>query len=195
MAARKSVDDGVVYQLKVTLRGSKPPIWRRIEVSGNTRLNKLHNILQIVMGWWNCHLHAFEFPGGERYTSPEFGAEWSDLGATDLSDKKVTLAEVAPMEKASFYYEYDFGDDWYHRVVVERIRPKEAGVRYPRCLAGKRRCPPEDCGGIWGYADLLEAVRDPNHERHEELVEWLPAGFDAEAFNLAEVNQQLKHLR
>jgi len=178
-----------VYQLKVTLKGSKPPIWRRVQVPGNTILSELHGIIQVAMGWENCHLYQFEIGG--RYFSdpvPEWGDQMKDAGRTRLN-------QVVTRGKTKFAYDYDFGDGWQHEILVEKIQPAEAGVPYPSCLSGKRACPPEDCGGIWGYADLLEIINDPEHEEYEERIEWLGDGFDPEAFDVNEVNGALIGMR
>jgi hypothetical protein len=178
-----------VYQLKVTLMDSKPPIWRRIQVSSDITLYTLHQIIQEAMGWTDSHLHQFII-GGKYYgePNPDYGFEMAD-------ESRVKLNRVVKGEKAKFRYEYDFGDNWQHQIVVEKILTPEAGVHYPRCLTGKRNCPPEDCGGVWGYADFLEAIQNPEHPEHDELLEWVGGEFDPEAFDLDEVNQALKHIR
>lgn len=176
-----------IYQLKVTLNNSKPPIWRRIEVSGNTGLDKLHHILQATMGWWDAHLHQY-IVGHTYYgrPDPDYGFDM------DMEDeRKVKLNQIAPAEKSRFIYEYDFGDSWEHLIVVEKIFPPEQGVRYPRCIKGKRACPPEDVGGVWGYQSFIEAITDPNHPEHEEILEWWGDDFDPAAFDLEEVNDAL----
>ena len=175
-----------IYQLKVTLKYSKPPIWRRIEVPGNTRLDKLHDILQTTMGWWNAHLHQF-IVGGTYYGEPH-----PDYGFDMRDERKVKLNQIAPGEKSKFVYEYDFGDSWEHVILVEKVLPPEKGVHYPRCIKGKRACPPEDVGGVWGYDDFVEAVKDPNHPEHEDMLEWWGDDFDPEAFDLEEVNEALQ---
>lgn len=176
-----------IYQIKVTLNGSKPPIWRRIQVRGDITLAKLHGILQVVMGWEDYHLHAFRVEGIEYgRPDPDFPVQ---------SDKRVKLEQLIPGEKTKFRYEYDFGDAWEHVLEVEKILPPEPDAHYPRCLAGKRACPPEDVGGIWGYADFLAAVRDPKHPEHEELLEWAGGEFDPEAFDLDAVNRTLARIR
>jgi hypothetical protein len=185
--ARRSRPPSEVYQIKVTLRGSKPPIWRRIQVPGDIRLDRLHTVLQIVMGWEDYHLHAFTIHGAS-YGQPD-----RELG--HLNEARVRLSEVVDEEKTRFLYEYDFGDSWEHELLVEKILPPEPGVSYPRCIAGKRSGPPEDCGGIWGYADFVEAIRDPAHPEHDELLEWAGGEFDPEAFDLAAINDQLSRLR
>jgi hypothetical protein len=176
------------YQLKVTLRDSKPPIWRRLQVSGKTSLAKLHDILQIAMGWTNSHLHQFVV-SEQVYSDPTFELE------DTLNEKRITLEGLGLQPKMRFSYEYDMGDDWQHEVLVEKILDPEPGVRYSRCLTGKRACPPEDCGGIYGYYDLLEAVEDPHHPEHENLLDWLGTDFDPNAFDLEAVNAQLRTLK
>jgi hypothetical protein len=178
----------VVYQIKVTLKGSKPPIWRRMQVTSETTLVKLHRILQRVMGWEGSHLYQFVI-GGIVYGDPGM------LGELDVEDARtVTLDTLVRGEKSKFLYEYDFGDSWEHELLVEKILPQEEGKRYPLCLTGKRACPPEDCGGIWGYVDFLEAIRDPKHPEHEEMLEWVGGEFDPDAFDLEEVNTELQRL-
>lgn len=179
-----------VYQLTVTLAESDPPIWRRFQVAGDISLAKLHQVLQIVMGWQNSHLHQF-MVGGTPYGEPDPALQELELE----NERKARLDQVAPSVGSRFIYEYDFGDSWQHEILVEQIAPAEPGVRYPVCLAGERACPPEDCGGIWGYSDLLEAVRDPDHPEHDEMIEWLEGDFDPEAFDRDAVNQALKQIR
>ncbi len=109
--------------------------------------------------------------------------------------QRTKLSQVAKGEKNKFSYVYDMGDNWEHELVVEKILSPEAGKHYPVCLTGKRACPPEDCGSIWGYAELLEIIKDPEHEEYEERMEWLGEEFNPEAFNTEEVNQALESLR
>lgn len=184
----KKADDSAVYQLKVTLKGSKPPIWRRFQVRGSTTLAKLHRILQIVMGWEDYHLHQF-IVGGVYYGVPD--PDW-DLDVK--SERWVKLEQVVSDVKDHFVYEYDFGDSWEHEIVVEKVVPPEPDVRYPICLTGKRACPPEDVGGIWGYPEFLEAIHNPEHPEHEAMLEWIGGAFDPEAFDLEAVNQALRRL-
>ncbi|HEX2974029.1 MAG TPA: plasmid pRiA4b ORF-3 family protein [Tepidisphaeraceae bacterium] len=188
-----------LYQLKVTLADSKPPIWRRIVVAGNTRLDELHVVLQIVMGWTDSHLHRFIIGsglpkrggldallrGGQYYSDPEFGLEEA------ANETKVRLDEVVGEEKFKFLYEYDMGDSWMHEILVEKISVMEPDTAVPRCLEGKLAGPPEDIGGIGGYYEMLEALADPKHEQHEDMKEWI-GEYDPEHFDLAEVNAELK---
>ena len=177
----------LAYQIKVSLDVIRPPVWRRIVVPGDTTLSKLHDILQVVMGWENYHLHQFTI-AGKRYGDAgqdEFG----ELGFLD--ERRHRLSQLIPREGFRLSYEYDFGDGWQHTLVVEKIVPSEEGSRYPVCLAGKRACPPEDVGGVWGYEEYLAALQDPEDPEHDEWLQWR-GEFDPEAFNLEKVNSELK---
>ena len=185
-AAPKKAAPTEVYQLKVTLDGLKPPVWRRVLVDGNATLDNLHWIIQLAMGWTNSHMHDF-VSAGRTYGMP------GPYALDDALDEgKFRLKQVAPAEQAKFRYEYDFGDDWRHTVLVEKILPPEPDTPYPVCVKGTRNCPPEDCGGIWGYADFLAAMADLNHPEHDDLTEWHGGPFDPEAFDLDEVNARLR---
>ncbi|MEW6716680.1 MAG: plasmid pRiA4b ORF-3 family protein [Chloroflexota bacterium] len=179
-----------IYQIKVTLDDSRPPIWRRILVPGNTTLLKLHDILQIVMGWEDYHLHMYTIEG-LIYGDPA-DDKYGDLGTINEANHK--LSQVIHREGQRFSYEYDFGDSWDHTLVVEKILPPQEDVRYPLCLRGKRACPPEDVGGVWGYENFLEAISDPNHDMHEEYLNWIGGDFDPETFDPEEVNTQLRSM-
>ena len=188
MARTQRIPMREVYQIKVTLKGSKPPIWRRMQVASDTTLVQLHRIVQRVMGWAGSHLYQFVI-GNVAYGDPGM------LGELDAKDgRTVTLETIVRREKDKFLYEYDFGDSWEHELLVETRLPLEEGKRYPICLAGKRACPPEDCGGIWGYASFLEAIRDPEHPEHDEMLEWVGSEFDPDAFDLDEINRELPRL-
>jgi pRiA4b ORF-3-like protein len=180
-----------IYQIKVTLRDSQPLIWRRVQVSSDTTLAKLHRILQCVMGWEDAHLHQFVIQG-QRYGLPEK----DHIGPrTTKDERQYKLGEVSPGGDSQFRYDYDFGDNWVHVLFVEKTLPPQKATRYPVCLAGARACPPEDVGGIPGYEDFLEAIKDPNHPEREEYLEWIGGDFDPEAFDLDEVNQKLRSVR
>ena len=177
------MEQKIVYQLKVTLRGTRPPIWRRVQVPRDVPLHRLHWILQIVMGWTDSHLHQFRV--GDTYygtPNPEFGFEVKN-------EKKVRLGEVLRRPKARMVYEYDFGDGWEHDVVLEAAIPTMPGKRFPLVLAGKRRCPPEDVGGIGGYYHFLEAIADPKHPEHRDMREWWGESFDPDAFDVQDLNR------
>jgi hypothetical protein len=173
-----------IYQLKMTLDSIRPPIWRRVQVRSNISLGELHDIIQSAMGWQGGHMHQFVV--GNTYYSepdPEFDAE---------DENKAKLSKVAPSEKSKFKYEYDFGDGWDHTILVEKILPAEADIHYPRCLTGKRACPPEDCGGPYMYPEFLDAIANPANEQHADMLEWVGGKFDPEYFDLAEVNAALQ---
>ena len=178
-----------IYQLKVTLSDSKPPIWRRLQVPADVTLAKLHHILQVSMGWTNSHLHQF------RVGEQSYGVPHPDDFEDMIDERKVKLSKVAPKEKSKLVYEYDFGDDWRHAILVEKVLDPEPGVHYPRCVKGKRNGPPEDCGGVWGYSGLLETLADPRSPDHAEMLEWVGGAFDPEAFDLEELNAELKRIR
>ena len=190
MSSKSRVSTSSIFQLKVTLKDTRPPIWRRILVDGNTSLQKLHDVLQLTMGWGNYHLHAFEIHGREYgVPDPEFEQD------SRMRDEKSVKVMKVVAEKDRFLYVYDFGDDWQHQIVVEKILPREQGRHYPVCVAGAMACPPEDCGGTWGYREFLEAITDPDHEEHESMIEWVGGGFDPEEFNLDEINVELKQIK
>ncbi|MFH1035822.1 MAG: plasmid pRiA4b ORF-3 family protein [Pseudomonadota bacterium] len=180
-----------VYQIKISLKDVKPAIWRRFQVAGDIKFSRLHRAIQIIMGWTDSHLHEFS-AGGKHIGVPDPEDPASD---EIINEKLVKLNEVVKGEKAKFIYEYDFGDGWRHELVVEKLLPGEQGVRLPLCLAGKRNCPPEDCGGPWGYEDMLKAIGNPGHPEYEDLMEWLGGEFDPEEFDLQGINQALSRLR
>lgn len=178
-----------VYQFKITLKGIRPPIWRRIQVPSTYSFAQLHHAIQRAMGWYDEHLHEF------RILRPDTGLE-AAIGLPDansfadeevLDERRQKIAKYFSLANPKALYIYDFGDDWEHMVVLEKILPPGDGVVYPICITGKRACPPEDCGGVWGYAELLEVLANPAHPRHQELKEWVGGEFDPEAFSPQEV--------
>ena len=190
------LDKSGLYQLKITLKGSKPPIWRRVVVPGDMRLNRLHHVIQIAMGWTDSHLHQFVV--GTRSACTYFGVpdpEFHDIGSETLSERRYAVADLAPIPKKKFIYEYDFGDDWEHEVIAEKILPRDPAFKCPVCLAGANACPPEDCGGIYGYCDLLKILADPKHPNYEDMTEWIGEEFDSTRFDLNEINAELKRLK
>ncbi len=168
-----------VYRLKVILLGTKPPVWRRVLLSGKEPLDRVHMILNCAMGWTDTHLHAFEVRG-TRYSVPD-----PEALHEDKDERKVRLADLPLTAGSSFYYWYDFGDGWEHRVLVEGIEPADGSV-LPACEAGRRACPPEDIGGTYGYRDFLKSP--------ERWPEYGPAGFDPDEFDLDEIDEALSHL-
>ena len=171
-----------IFQLKITLNGIKPPIWRRFLVPDNIKLSTFHVVLQIVMGWENYHLHQF------ISEKAFFGVPDDDFGMEIKDEEDYRLSDLLKKEKDSILYEYDFGDGWEHKIVLEKSLPVTADFKIPRCIKGKRACPPEDCGGVWGYQDLIKAIQDPANPNHEELLEWVGEDFDPEAFSIKDVN-------
>lgn len=187
MASKKSASNQTVYQLKITLKNIRPPIWRRIQVLSSTTLEQLHLIVQEVMGWDNYHMHQFSIAGIDYgQPQPEFNVR---------SEKTVKLSQVVKGEKSKFFYTYDFGDSWEHEILLEKELPSTPDTNYPVCITGKRACPPEDCGGSWGYAELLEIISDSSHPEYEERMEWLGESFNPDTFDINEVNQRLREFQ
>jgi len=184
---------GDIYQLKISLRGvSKPRVWRRVAVPADITLDLLHEVIIGAMGWHGGHLHVFS-AGWEEYgrPDPEVGLEHADEAA-------VRLPELLSVPGDKLRYTYDFGDDWAHDILLEKVLPETPENTYPCCMAGKGRRPPEDCGGVWGYADLKDILADPGHEEHQDMLDWLclvsADAFDPSAFSIDDVNVRLKHL-
>jgi hypothetical protein len=180
-----------VYQFKITLQDSHPPIWRRIQVK-NCTLDKLHEHIQTSMGWTNSHLNHFRIDD-QLYGDPELMQEnFEQLGYKDSTTTKISDVLPKTGKRFRFQYEYDFGDSWDHEVLFEGVVRAEPKVKYPRCLEGARACPPEDCGGVWGYADFVEAIQNPDDERHEELLEWVGGRFNPEKFDPAKATREMR---
>ncbi len=175
-----------IYQLKISLKGASPPVWRRVLVSGNRSLKTVHEVIQLAFGWTNSHLHLFEFPDGSVYTDPRFMLD--HVGNDD--EGKVKLRTLAKTKGARFNYEYDFGDEWSHTIEVEDILDPDGVGRTPRVIAGEGAGPPEDVGGVRGYSEFLAAMADPTHERHDELKEWI--GEHWPVFDIEGTNQALR---
>jgi Plasmid pRiA4b ORF-3-like protein len=177
-----------VFQVKITLDGvADPPVWRRLLVPADIRLDRLHQVIQVAMGWEDYHLHVFS-DGRTQYGIPD-----PELGFRD--ERKATLRDLAGGEGGRVRYTYDFGDDWKHDVVVEKLLAAEPGMGYPVCVAGAGACPPEDCGGVWGYAHLREILADPADEEHDDMLAWLGLGkaadFDPDRFDVDMANRAL----
>ena len=179
------------FQIKVTLQHTKPPIWRRILVAPEISLDRLHRVLQIVMGWDDEHLYEFDTPGG-RFSDSRVIDSAFDMDEPENS-KKATLKSVLHMPKSHIRYEYDFGDGWDHQILLEKVVELDDPV-LAVCLGGARACPPEDCGGPWGYANLLEVLKDPKHPEHESMAEWIGSGFNSDAFDIEAINRRLARL-
>lgn len=193
MSSRYAKPPNVTFQLRVTLQGTSPPIWRLLLVSPSMTLAHLHHALQIVMGWDDCHLHMF-IKDGRRFEAPNpWGDGMTPFGRPrSLDARKYRIDRLLEREKDRIDYEYDFGDSWCHRITLQKILPRDPTVRLPVCVSGKRACPPEDCGGVWGYYDKLAILADPDHEEHESIREWMGDDIDPDAFSVDHVNRLLR---
>lgn len=182
-----------IVRLKIELADIDPPVWRRVQVPVDLSLRRLHDVIQAVFDWHDCHLHQFEV--GERiYGQTEIAPE--DFGeGRQYSDKNVKLAALLGRGVEQFLYRYDFGDDWEHVITVERMAEPEAGVAYPVLVDGARRAPPEDCGGPPGFEAFLEAMLDEDHEEHDDLMDWYGGPFDPVDMNLETVEAMLGRIR
>jgi len=191
MSEKNSVVSPEIYQLKVTLLGTRPPIWRRLLVPSDLNLAQLHDVLQVAMGWQDGHWHEF-LAGGRRFgpLDPE-----DQFMADDVGDEcKVRVGDLFGRTGAKALYTYDFGDTWEHSIVLEKRLQAAPNMIYPICTDGKLACPPEDCGGIPGFYDLLDALQDPAHEEHQELRDWVGGDYDPEVFSIEAVNRILTRL-
>lgn len=185
-----------LLQLKVTLEGSRPSIWRSLLVPADIKLSNLHAVLQTSMGWEQCHLHCFHH-GGLTY-EPKTGGKPGIFSFLERSrdEAKVSLVELVNAQDEYLVYEYDFGDCWQHEILVEKVMPiGDGGVRRARCLAGERACPPEDCGGLPGFDHLLEVMANRKHPEYRDMLDWLGERFDPKAFDAARVDKELLEIR
>jgi len=172
-------------QLKIQLRHIRPPIWRRGVVPESATLGDLHVVIQIAMGWENGHMHCFRI-GPHSLTSSAMAGPGDDLRMRNAD--RVRLAEIAAPRRNSVY-EYDFGDGSEHEIIIEKMLPADPNAKYPRCLGGVRACPPEDCGGYPGYADLRQALKtECPTEEQRDLLAWLGDRYDPEFFDVKAVN-------
>ena len=186
MATKKIASSQDIYQIKVTLLGTKPPIWRRLLVPSSLTLAQLHDAVQTAMGWQGGHMH--EFRAGQRYFDPEYRS----MGMDPVENERtVRLSGVLRKTGPKLIYTYDLGNSWEHAIVLEKQLPVDPNTSYPVCTDGQLACPPDDCGGIPGFYDLVEAIADPNHKQHKELRDWLGYDFDPLAFSIDSVNQML----
>lgn len=177
------------YSLRIELTHSEPMIWRRLLVPANITLPKLHRAIQGAMGWSNSHLHQFHI-GNERYSEPDP----YDNGRL-IDEKGVKLSSLLVEQVREFIYEYDFGDDWQHRLVLEQVQQAHPSWKGSLCTAGQRACPPENVGGIWGYAEFLSAIANPQHEQHIDMLCWIGGVFDPEGFDINSANVRIRKLK
>ena len=180
-----------LIQMKIKLEYISPPIWRRFLVDSSITLHKLHKVIQIVMGWTDSHLHSFEILDAS-YCLPNPDEDFSDFeGEKRKNSKKVKLSQLSLQRKSKFHYTYDFGDNWEHIITVEDMVPASENTMVPICLEGQRACPPEDCGSVPGYEDILNAIRNPKKKDSQELLEWL-GDYDPEKFDIEDINSDLR---
>gem|GEM_PF-872881 len=176
------------YQIKINLEGMKPPVWRRLIVDSRIPLNALHDAIQMSMGWLDMHLH--HFVDREDLLYGEIDPEFQSFDEM-INEESVILSDLLKKEKDYLHYDYDFGDDWRHKIILEKILPADHDSFPIICVKGMRACPPEDVGGVWGYRHMLEVLDDPTHEEYEEMKEWIgdyfhgPDYFDLDAVNEA----------
>lgn len=182
------------YQLKISLLYSEPAIWRCVQVPENITLAKLHDVIQLCMGWTDTHLHQFMI-GGNLYGPGNMDDEWGEINTIDEATIRLCDLE-ADMGKRGMY-EYDFGDGWQHEIEIEKIVPSaEKAPRYPVLLDGARACPPEDIGGVPGYENFLEAMNNPQNEEHEQIRQWYGSEtFDPDFFEITEINKLLRKMK
>jgi hypothetical protein len=180
-----------IYRVHVSLREIQPLIWRRIELASRTTLKQFHRILQIAMGWEDYHLHEY-IVDGIRYCTPDPDY---DKPEDVVRESGVRLQAVLSHPGAEITYIYDFGDFWQHDIRLEAAFPADPNIHYPRIVDGARSCPPEDCGGTGGYADLLEILLDPAHDEFENMRQWAGPRFNAEVFSADAANKQLQGRR
>jgi hypothetical protein len=182
--------NSAIYRFRITLQESDPTIWRRIETKDVT-LEELHELIQTAMGWTNSHLHQFEIAGA-RYTDPRFIiADFEDFGAVDYTGMRISDLVSEHGSRLRMRYEYDFGDCWQHQVALEDVIESEPKIRYPRCIDGERACPPEDVGGVGGFADYVEAITNPSDSEHDDLLEW-NGPYDPGAFDAKRATRRMK---
>jgi hypothetical protein len=185
-----------VYQVKIILQDTDPVVWRKILVRSDVNLGLFHAIVQLVMGWTNSHLHQY-FIHDKIYSDPEFeiGAEF--VGDTPALDEySLTLAGIASGGQTEFGYEYDFGDSWRHTIIIERQNDESSGFQgLAMCIAGSRACPPDDCGGTGGFADLLQTIKNPKHEEYKSMMKWLGGKYDPELCDIAKINKCLQKIK
>lgn len=195
--ASSAAQTAPVYQIKIVLMGSDPEIWRRFCVRSTIRLSRLHDVVQVVMGWTDSHLHAFHV-GKDTYQVPFPGFDdmsFSPSARRSHDEGKFTLGDLLQRPRQKLVYEYDFGDSWQHGLILEKVLPADPELKSALCLAGENACPPEDTGGLYGYYHMLEALADPKHRDHGHFLEWIDGSIAPKAFDLAGVNRILKKIK
>lgn len=178
-----------IYQFKITLMGVKPSVWRRIQVPGTYSFWDLHVAIQDAMGWSDSHLHQFEIANPKTQENvligiPDDDFDWS---RATLPGWETAIADYFTLDNRVASYEYDFGDDWQHRIRLEAIKQADSELDYPRCVAGAQSCPPEDIGGVWGYQDFVKIMRDPTDAQYQDFLEWVGGAFNPDYFDPEDV--------
>jgi transcriptional regulator with XRE-family HTH domain len=173
---KSALAPALVFQLKITLEGVRPVVWRRVQLAADHTLQQLSLAIQIAMGWEGYHLHKF-------FLRDPYDGE--DISETAL------VGDVLH-EGDSFTYQYDFGDDWRHRIAVEKIVSAKKNSSYPRCVTGQRACPPEDCGGPWGYIEMMHILKNRRHRDYREWRDLAGRDFQPNAFDVQDVNQEFQ---
>jgi len=181
-----------IYQIKVLLEGSKPTVYRTIEIREDATFFDLHMAIQIAFNWYNGHLHEFR-KKDLVISDPEFFDDMYEFEDENILDEdEIKLSDILQTPKDNIHYLYDFGDSWKLMVTLEKITNTKEGVNYPRCIRGKRSAPPEDVGGLWGFEEFKEAMADPSHEEHESYKEWYDGIFDPDFVDFEDINEQLQ---
>lgn len=178
-----------IYQIQIALKGFTPKIWRRLLVPSDLLLADFHKIIQTSMGWGNTHFHHFIKDRTYYKSRTQLEDFWDE--SFDVDYKNTKISNLLKTEREKILYEYDFGDSWEHYITLEKILHIDKRVNYPVCLKGKMNCPPEDCGGAWRYSDILEILKQPDHDEYEEWAEWIGPEFDPEYFSIDDVNELL----
>ncbi len=184
----RAVPKDTAYQIKITLNHTDPPIWRRVQLPDCT-LDDLHRVIQIAMGWGDDHLHAYRV-GKMTYSDSRMT---EDPSSGVRHESSMTLSGLVEQGARKFTYDYDFGDSWQHEIEIEETLPEGKKPAHPVCIAGEKACPPEDCGGVWGYYEIVEGLKNPRDRRYAERLEWA-GDYDPEEFDTAKINRRLGSL-
>ncbi|MCB9228486.1 MAG: plasmid pRiA4b ORF-3 family protein [Deltaproteobacteria bacterium] len=185
------LDGHYAVDFHISIIGTDPLVWRKVRLSNHMTLNDLHWAIQGAFGWENAHLHAFYVNTGRIS-----GNEMDDLddpdGDENTDSNGISIHDLIEQREKKFTYEYDFGDSWHHEIKIVGTEPLETPMKVPECIDGERCCPPEDCGGVWGFENFLEVMADPSHEEYADMKDWYGRRFNAEKFSIADANKEIK---